>query len=47
MKRNSCCCTCSATPRNSSISCDPEAKIGIKRTADSRDAIQEAKLRGL
>ncbi|HOQ65459.1 MAG TPA: hypothetical protein PLY82_05835 [Methanosarcina thermophila] len=27
-KRAACCCTCSATPRKSSIFCDPEAQFG-------------------
>ncbi|WP_235282839.1 hypothetical protein, partial [Methanosarcina sp. 1.H.T.1A.1] len=28
LKRTSCCCTYSATPRKSPISCDPKAKLG-------------------
>ncbi|HIH93065.1 TPA: hypothetical protein HA338_03165 [Methanosarcina acetivorans] len=29
-KKTSCCCTASATPRKSPISCDPEAKLGLQ-----------------
>ncbi|MCC4771918.1 hypothetical protein FXV91_17635 [Methanosarcina sp. DH2] len=35
-KKTSCCCTCSATPRKSSISCDPETKLG-QRNAGSEN----------
>ncbi|MCC4770659.1 hypothetical protein FXV91_10835 [Methanosarcina sp. DH2] len=38
MKQTSCCCTCSATPRKSSISCDPEAKLGKRNSGGSEES---------
>ncbi|WP_440948747.1 hypothetical protein ACSAZL_11230 [Methanosarcina sp. T3] len=35
MKRTSCCCDYIATPRKSSISCDPEAKLGRRSSGSA------------